>query len=594
MNTRTGQHSLLQCVADCLGILLEQGQLGTKMQRLLARVGRAAAVDRVYVFENEKREGQLCCSQRYEWVRDSTSSHLEDPELQHIPYAHLDSEVLEYLLSGSNYARLTKDLSQGFRNVMEPQNIVSFVFIPMTVQGGLLGFIGVGDCSVERQWKDDEMDSLRAVAAGVGSAILRERGDIAAQIRAEESARSRRVALSLMEDARKATEAAEAANNAKSSFLAMMSHELRTPLNGVIGFTNLLMSEPLQPQVAERVEIIRNCGHSLLALIDDILDLSKIEAGRLQLAPAPFALQTCLDDVIRSFGAVVNQKGLEIRCDMDPSVPSLIVADEKRLRQIFFNLVGNAVKFTAAGIVSIKVQANPLERNRTALLCTVSDTGIGIPAEAQQGIFEAFGQAHSAIHQDYGGSGLGLTICRRLLQAMGGRISVMSMVGQGTMFTFDLVVTNAPRPSVPIVPPIRKIILAPNLRILAVDDVSTNLMLIKAILERLGYTPTLASDGREAVELARNNKFDAIFMDVLMPVCDGIEATCQIRKDEQQSSERMPTRIIALTADALPENRQKCLDAGMDEFLTKPLRVSDIQSALETVSPRTSTSNNRF
>ena len=400
--------------------------------------------------------------------------------------------------------------------------------------------------------------------------------------RTEELTMSRRVALSLMEDAQKAVAAAEQANMAKSSFLAMMSHEIRTPLNGVIGFTDLLLAENLPAHQEELVSTIRSCGNSLLGLISDILDLSKIESGRMDIEMLPCPLRECLKEVFVSFEPALRSKNLSVSLDVGDSVPAEIVTDPKRLRQIFFNLVGNAIKFTSEGSITVRIDAASTPGGRLLLDCEVSDTGIGIPDDEQQRIFEVFGQADPSIHRRFGGTGLGLAICRKLVEAMGGKISVASTLGKGTSFKIRLpayraeITSKIERPAQ--APPLADI---GGLRILAVDDVPTNIRLMSGILKKLGCVPSTATDGKQAVHLAGEDGFDAIFMDVLMPVCDGLEATRMIRKLEGKILGRRPAYIVAITADAFAENKARCFEAGMDEFLTKPLRMDLILDAIQ-------------
>jgi len=391
-----------------------------------------------------------------------------------------------------------------------------------------------------------------------------------------------------MEDAQRAVAAAEEANRAKSDFLAMMSHEIRTPLNGVIGFTELLLGEDLPPRQAEMLATIQSCGGSLLALINDILDLSKIESGKLAFDVVPCRLQDCVSEVAAAFEPTLRDKNLSIHQVFSDGLPGHVLADDKRLRQILFNLIGNAVKFTRAGSIFVRLSAEAVSEARFFLVCQVEDSGIGIPEEDLDTIFDAFAHARNVTHRQFGGSGLGLAIVRRLLQAMGGDISARSTFGKGSVFTFRLPLLLADQADVPAparsLPPPRED-LRP-LRLLAVDDVPTNLRLLAGILKKLGCEVEQASEGHEAVEMARARAFDLIFMDILMPVCDGVEAALLIREIEREDPLRQPAFIVALTADAFAENRDRCLAAGMDDFLTKPVKVASIRAVVETVAGR--------
>ncbi len=570
----------MQAVADALTVLLEPGSFADRTTRFLECLGNAAGVDRAYYFENDPGSAPLTCSQRCEWVREGISRELHNPLLQHMDYESMLPDILPALSSGRTFSILTKNCASPLREILQDQSILSMALMPVHSHGDFLGFIGFDDCHTERIWRGVEIESLRAASAGLGNTILRHKMEEAMTTRAEELARSRRVALSLMEDAQKAVMTAEQANRAKSAFLAMMSHEIRTPLNGVIGFTDLLLEENLPPHHAELVSTIRSCGNSLLGLISDILDLSKIESGRLDLEMLPCSLHECLRDVLVSFEPVLSAKKLTISSRVGDTVPGEVVTDPKRLRQILFNLVGNAVKFTSEGEISVALDAIHSTGGRFLLSGKVSDTGIGIPLEEQQRIFEAFGQADASIHRRFGGSGLGLAICRKLIEALGGKISVESSPGRGTSFHFTFpayTIRKTPHSEHPESPAGD----IAGLKILAVDDVQTNLRLMTGILRKMGCQAATATDGREAVSLLAQDDFDIVFMDVLMPVCDGLEATRQIREMEKKAADRKPSYIVALTADAFAENKTRCLEAGMDEFLTKPLRMYSILSAIE-------------
>lgn len=572
----------LQAVADAMTILIEPGSFAAATTRFLGCLGEAVAVGRAYYFENDAGSNPMACSQRSEWVREGVSRELHNPLLQRLSYEDMFPGMLATLSAGTTFSVIVRNTEPPLREILEAQNVLSIALMPIHSHGEFIGFIGFDDCDEERIWKEEELESLRAAAAGLGSAIMRHKMEESMSARTEELTMSRRVALSLMEDAQKAVAASEQANSAKSAFLAMMSHEIRTPLNGVIGFTDLLLAENLPDHQEELVSTIRGCGNSLLGLISDILDLSKIESGRMEMEMLPCSLREGLREVLASFEPALRSKKLTLSSHVGDSVPEELVTDPKRIRQIFFNLVGNAIKFTSEGQISVRIDATSPPGGRLLLDCEVSDTGIGIPAEEQQRIFEVFGQADPSIHRRFGGTGLGLAICRKLVEAMGGKISVQSAPGKGTSFKFTIPAYRAQksRQAEPSEPALR-----PNgfrgVRVLAVDDVPTNIRLMAGILKKLGCEPATAADGRQAVQLAEEIEFDVIFMDVLMPVCDGLEATRMIRKLEQENPARKPVYIVALTADAFAENKTRCLEAGMDEFLTKPLRMDLIRAAIQ-------------
>jgi len=373
-----------------------------------------------------------------------------------------------------------------------------------------------------------------------------------------------------------ATAAAEAANTAKSQFLATMSHEIRTPLNGVLGMAQAMEADELGEAQRGRLGVIRESGQSLLAILNDVLDISKIEAGKLELEMVDFDLGEIAGSACHAFSALAETNGIALVLQVAPSAEGLYRGDASRLRQILYNLISNAVKFTEAGTVSVAVT-----RRRGRVRLSVSDTGIGIAKDDIRRLFEKFEQADASTTRRFGGSGLGLAICRQLAEMMGGQIRARSSDGVGTTFQVSLPLerlgdaVQAPAAAAPAEPRSN----ATELRILAAEDNEINRLVLQALLGQVGFTPTIVADGRAALEAWEGGDWDLILMDVQMPRMDGPTATREIRRREAELGRRR-TPIIALTANAMAHQIDEYLGAGMDGFVAKPIEVGQLFAAL--------------
>ena len=410
--------------------------------------------------------------------------------------------------------------------------------------------------------------------------------------------RSRRQIRRQKDELQKAKDLAETANRAKDVFLANVSHEIRTPMNAILGMTEALLDNTREQEQREHLEIIKTSADSLLTLINDLLDLSRIEAGKLELDPVDFELRRCLSEALKPLALRVHMKGVELLVDVKENVPEKVIGDPNRLRQILINLVGNAIKFTSQGEIVVRVRVAEVTPTGGRLHFAIADTGIGIPSDKLRAIFDPFVQADGSTTRKYGGTGLGLAICSRLVELMGGQIWVESELQHGSTFHFtgDFAWHEQPRASA-LLPEDHSLIGSRvpewdtrksdprpfrSLRVLLVDDNTFNQRVGVLKLQKLGHRVQVSGCGQETLRLLSQEHFDVLILDLQMPDMDGFEVTAAVRRKEEKSS-HLP--IIAMTAHAMKGVREQCLAAGMDGYVVKPIRDHELWREIQAVVP---------
>ena len=570
---------LLNTVNNAAGVLLQADVDSFKeaILRSLSMLGEAVNVDRVYIWKNHTVDGRLRCTQLYEWSERAEPQQDNEYTID-IPYDENMPTWEKTLSKGECVNGIVREMDANARAQLSPQGIVSILVVPVFLRDKFWGFVGFDDCRSERVFSESEETILRSGSLLVAHAMLR--NDLTMSIRS--------TAIEL----ETALGEAQAASRAKSNFLSNMSHEIRTPMNAIIGMTQIGKSSSNMEKKDYAFDKIEGASNHLLGVINDVLDMSKIEAGKFELFLAEFDFEKMLQKAVNIAGFRLEEKKQNFTLYLDSDIPKVLSGDDQRLIQVITNLLTNAVKFTPEmGSIWLKAFFQKEEDGLCSIKIEVKDNGIGVSHEQQSRLFSSFTQAETSTSRKFGGTGLGLAICKRVVELMGGEIWVESELGQGSSFIFTVKLKRVNRESGD---PLGEQAENPlsrdaagdeaesfsGRRVLLAEDVEINREIVLLLLEPSGLKIDCATNGNEAVKmfLASPDLYDMIFMDMQMPEKDGLEATREIRALDLPRAKEIP--IIAMTANVFKEDIDKCLGAGMNGHVGKPLDLNDVMKVL--------------
>ena len=578
------QGNLLTTVNKVSAILLEPeiDKFEDNLFDAMSLLAEVTDVDNVYIWKNHTVDGKLFCNKIYEWP-EGASPHQGNERTVNVSYAESMSGLEELLKNGHSLNAIVSEMPKEHQDYLAPQGVMSILNVPIILHDKFWGYIGFDDCHSERKFSRNEEVILRSAGRVIANALLRQ----------EMFQNIRETSVKL----ESALEQATAASKAKGNFLSNMSHEMRTPLNAIIGMTAIGKKNDKTEEKDYALSKIGDASSHLLGVINDILDMSKIEADKMEFTPLEFSFDGMLQKVIAVISFRIEEKQQRLTVKVDSSIPPFIVGDDQRLAQVITNLMSNAVKFTPEyGNIQLEASLAQECDEGCELRIEIADNGIGISREQQENLFKAFMQAESGTSREYGGTGLGLAISKRIVELMGGRIWVESEIGKGARFIFTVMVQRGERRSQAEstdsmnersgeggIEECDKVdnSLLNGKRLLLVEDIEVNREILIALLDNTGIIIDCAENGKEALDMveAAPGKYDIVFMDVQMPKMDGFEATRRIRALPAMKNIKLP--IVAMTANVFKSDIEECLASGMDDHLGKPLYIDQVINVLK-------------